>query len=172
MKEDQTVQAPSSRRAPGRPPSCEPGQIYGRLVVLRRAPNYVAPSGGQAARWVCRCECGNVTTVISNDLRQGTTRSCGCLQRESLRAPRANRGSDDISYSTAHVRVARVRGKPSAYECIDCRGEAQQWSHVWGPRSRRCPRSGRWYSPDPMSYVPRCIPCHKRADLAAKMAIE
>lgn len=30
--------------------------------------------------WKCVCDCGNITTVSTNDLKNGHTRSCGCLK--------------------------------------------------------------------------------------------
>ena len=51
------------------------GAVFGRLTV-------VAWHGYKAVE--CRCECGRHTTVVANSLRQGLTRSCGCLHREEL----------------------------------------------------------------------------------------
>ena len=31
--------------------------------------------------WLCKCQCGNTTTVEASDLKSGHTKSCGCLQR-------------------------------------------------------------------------------------------
>lgn len=31
--------------------------------------------------WRCRCRCGTVKTVVGIALRQGTSRSCGCLRK-------------------------------------------------------------------------------------------
>lgn len=45
------------------------GQRYGRLTVLRR--NGSSPS--KKALWECVCDCGNVVTVFSTNLRKGTT---------------------------------------------------------------------------------------------------
>lgn len=58
------------------------GQIFGRLTVIRRGPRAGA---GKSARWICRCACGTEKEYGSDDLRGGTTRSCGCLRRELLR---------------------------------------------------------------------------------------
>lgn len=55
------------------------GQVFGRLTVLSRGEN----SSSGKARWICRCECGEETTVRSTDLRSGDTKSCGCLSRET-----------------------------------------------------------------------------------------
>lgn len=50
------------------------GQRFGKLVVLSPAENI----GGRTA-WHCQCDCGRQTTVITSHLRNGHTRSCGCM---------------------------------------------------------------------------------------------
>ncbi len=55
------------------------GQKFGRLTVLERTGN----STDGKARWICECECGNVLVVQGNHLREGVTRSCGCLAIET-----------------------------------------------------------------------------------------
>ncbi len=65
------------------------GQRFGKLTVLERAGTY-SENGG--VMWRCRCDCGKETTVISNSLRSGKTRSCGCLSAEKSKE-RAKHGS-------------------------------------------------------------------------------
>lgn len=56
------------------------GQRFGRLVVVERA-------GSEGpARWRCRCDCGTEKTVPGVGLRSGSSKSCGCLQREKAKA--------------------------------------------------------------------------------------
>lgn len=57
------------------------GQRFGHLVVLERAEN----TKHGRARWKCRCDCGNTTTVIGFHLIGGTTKGCGCLIVEGLK---------------------------------------------------------------------------------------
>ena len=57
----------------------ESGNKYGRLTVLRR--DIAAPS--RQVKWFCQCECGNTSSVTGTYLRNGHTRSCGCLMSES-----------------------------------------------------------------------------------------
>lgn len=53
------------------------GERFGRLVVERRDHTLK-----KAAFWICRCDCGSITTVQSCHLRSGATQSCGCLNKE------------------------------------------------------------------------------------------
>ena len=39
---------------------------------------------GKHALWLCECDCGNETKTRGGDLRQGTTTSCGCKNKEDL----------------------------------------------------------------------------------------
>lgn len=61
------------------------GQRFGRLTVLERAPNYITPKGTQRSNWKCQCDCGKIVTVIGTHLRNGNTKSCGCLQKEKAK---------------------------------------------------------------------------------------
>lgn len=54
------------------------GQIFGRLTVIRENGH-----NQHGIIWLCRCECGKEKNILSRSLRNGRTRSCGCLQRET-----------------------------------------------------------------------------------------
>lgn len=59
------------------------GQRFGRLTVIGRAGIYRAPDQETyCLTWRCRCDCGNETVVIGNNLKHGYTNSCGCLRGE------------------------------------------------------------------------------------------
>lgn len=53
---------------------------FGRLVVIKRASN--DPYGN--AVWNCLCDCGCETKAVGNNLRNGNTKSCGCLREDVL----------------------------------------------------------------------------------------
>lgn len=57
---------------------------FGRLVVINRAEDYISPKGKHFVRWLCKCDCGNTTTVRGDLLKRGKTESCGCLQKEAV----------------------------------------------------------------------------------------
>lgn len=54
------------------------GKKFGRLTVIE--PSCL--NKNRHLDWKCRCDCGNITYVPSQQLRNGRTKSCGCLQRE------------------------------------------------------------------------------------------
>ena len=58
----------------------EIGNRYGRLLVIKRAGSN---DRGNAV-WLCKCDCGNETEVPGIVLRDGRTKSCGCLRDEFL----------------------------------------------------------------------------------------
>lgn len=65
------------------------GRKFGRLTVVERASN----GNRGEVRWKCVCDCGN-SNVISrgNNLKGGTARSCGCLQRERAKEYNSTHG--------------------------------------------------------------------------------
>ena len=66
----------------GRPAIDLTGQVFGRLLVLHR--DETKPRGkGKSAYWVCQCQNdGNIVSVRMDKLRNGDTKSCGCLSKE------------------------------------------------------------------------------------------
>ena len=63
------------------------GQRFGRLLVLRRITKEELPDKNfyNQVFWECQCDCGNIKIVSSGHLRDGHTRSCGCLHDENAR---------------------------------------------------------------------------------------
>ena len=54
------------------------GKRFGHLTVLRRDGTYISPKGSTTPTWLCRCDCGNLCTVLRTSLKSGGTVSCGC----------------------------------------------------------------------------------------------
>ena len=53
-------------------------QTFNRWTVISRAPN----NKRGETMWNCVCECGKKKIVSGYSLRSGSSKSCGCLQRE------------------------------------------------------------------------------------------
>lgn len=62
------------------------GMVFGKLIVLSQAEDYIQPSGQRKVQWNCLCECGNHTVVRGSNLtRKNGTKSCGCLRVEKIK---------------------------------------------------------------------------------------
>lgn len=57
------------------------GMKFGKLTVLYRTSDYISPSGQHLTRFKCRCECGNESDIIANNLTKGNSTTCGCSHR-------------------------------------------------------------------------------------------
>lgn len=58
------------------------GRRYGRLTVMYQSGFRYKPSGQRTVLWHCRCDCGKEKDIPSNTLRNGRSKSCGCLNSE------------------------------------------------------------------------------------------
>lgn len=73
------------------------GKQFARLHVLE--PGRLTTYG--ARYWRCICDCGNTTEVSGQSLREGHTRSCGCLSVE-------NAGQINFRHGHAHTRLYHI----------------------------------------------------------------
>lgn len=64
------------------------GQRFGRLIVIERCGSH-----NGSALWRCKCDCGNEKTINGAQLRNGSTRSCGCLQHDIASANMTTHGA-------------------------------------------------------------------------------
>lgn len=70
------------------------GMLTARACVGRR---------DHKALWQCKCDCGNMTYVVSSVLRAGKTRSCGCLARNNGAGNRTHGKSRTKLYHIFHA---------------------------------------------------------------------
>jgi hypothetical protein len=65
------------------------GQKFGAWTVCMADP--VRNENGQTA-WLCRCDCGTERVVVSQPLRSGLTKSCGCLMGDFVSKSKTKHG--------------------------------------------------------------------------------
>lgn len=48
--------------------------------------DYISPKGRHVKQWLCKCDCGSKQEVLVSTtmLKNGNTKSCGCLQKETV----------------------------------------------------------------------------------------
>jgi len=54
---------------------------FERLVVLE-----IVKANKTGSHWLCQCDCGNKKVIAAKNLKQGYTKSCGCLKKERVSA--------------------------------------------------------------------------------------
>lgn len=83
------------------------GQRFGRLTVLE-----FADTKGGTARWLCQCDCGAKCIINGARLRNGSTKSCGCLRAELRAKLNSKHGmSGSKSYSSWKCMLARCTNR-------------------------------------------------------------
>lgn len=88
------------------------GMTFSRLTVIQQAEDYVTPMGTHVARWLCKCSCGSLNPIIveGSKLKNGHTKSCGCLQREmtSVAHKEYNTYSDELTDEFGKYYIGRT----------------------------------------------------------------
>lgn len=73
-------------------------------------------------------------------------------------------GGDGKSYAYAHDRVRGEKGPARDHACVDCGGQAAEWSYDGLDPDELVDPGGRRYSFNPGRYQPRCYDCHATFD--------
>ncbi len=76
------------------------GKEFGRLTVIKRIDDYVAPSGGKHKKYLCKCSCGKEVQVLKEHLTSGRQMSCGCLKKMN----------GNPTHRQIHTRLYRIWG--------------------------------------------------------------
>ncbi|NQN32847.1 AP2 domain-containing protein [Streptococcus suis] len=118
------------------------GQVFGRLTVLGDVGKRTKNKG---ILWHCMCECGQITFVKGANLKNGDTRSCGCLNREA----RSKRRTKDLSgYENENFIVLKKGGSRNSRvdwlcRCKHCNGTTELNSNeIEATKSCGCLKKG------------------------------
>lgn len=65
------------------------GQRFGRLVAIEWTGK---KSNSRQYLWLCQCDCGKQTVTSMRHLLDGSTKSCGCLHRDTARSLKKTHG--------------------------------------------------------------------------------
>jgi hypothetical protein len=106
------------------------GIKFGRLTPIE-----TVEGGRFHLMYLCECECGNKLKVTGNSLRNGNTKSCGCIRKPNL-----------IGYKNDHgVVVEKIRNQVWKIKCNYCNEfHTQKQREIWkNAHSLRC----KFYKP-------------------------
>ena len=85
------------------------GRKFGRLLVV----DCIGKNQSNQARWKCVCECGNTVEVLGYNLKNGNTKSCGCLQKELAAAQHKSHGETGSRLFVAWVHMKQRCTNPN-----------------------------------------------------------
>jgi len=107
------------------------GKRFGRLLVLREVEQ-VETNHGKVRRFMCKCDCGT-RKVIRIDALKGSTKSCGCLNRENNIKKRNKHGKHDhpLYKRWDAIRQRCTNPNNSQYHCYGGKGITmhEEWSN-------------------------------------------
>lgn len=84
------------------------GKRFSRLLVVKKTHDTSPTNGRVWVKWFCRCDCGQSCYPRTSALLSGMTSSCGCLNRENLKAKGITHGmSNTPTYTSYHAMVKR-----------------------------------------------------------------
>ena len=95
------------------------GKVFGRLTVIALA----GMNKKYQALVLCKCECGNEIIARADSLKDGNTKSCGCLRSEVVKVSK------------------RIHGQAG-------RGSMTKEYKAWEEMKKRCTNPKRKYYPD------------------------
>ena len=76
-----------------------------RLTVIRQDEDFINKDGSRSAMWLCQCSCNEHNNVVvkGTRLRNGSTKSCGCMNSERITAYNKEMKSKVNTYSNKFV---------------------------------------------------------------------
>ncbi len=96
------------------------GMKFGRLTVV----SFSRLTNCRRSMWICQCECGKEVEVEGSSLKNGNTKSCGCLKLERNRLGRRTHGKSRTAlYRVWASMIGRCERKTDAkYPTYGARG--------------------------------------------------
>lgn len=100
------------------------GQRFGKLFVIEPSTTLTAPCGSRQSRWRCRCDCGVEKIYLTQHLRRGLTKSCGCGRVEQARRAFTKHGLSDLPEFSVWIGMRNRCNNPNepAYKDYGGRG--------------------------------------------------
>jgi hypothetical protein len=85
---------------------------FGKLVVEKRSEENT-PQG--KPRWICACDCGRKHIARAQDLRDGTTKSCGCYKIQRATKHGLSKSKESAIWFTMVQRCENPNSKEFRY---------------------------------------------------------
>lgn len=99
------------------------GMTFNRLTVIREADTSVHKKNHHV-KWLCKCECGNYTEVVSSALKSGRVGSCGCYHSDRVIETHTKHGLSNTRIKSIYSGMIQRCYNPNAprYDRYGARG--------------------------------------------------
>lgn len=96
------------------------GKRFGRLLVIGCA----GKNQSNQTKWSCLCDCGNTITALGYNLKNGNTKSCGCLQKDIMKTQLLKHGKTGSRLFNTWLHMKQRCNNPNdrAYKNYGARG--------------------------------------------------
>ena len=76
-------------------------------------------------KWICKCDCGNITRVVGTNLKTGNTKSCGC--RKNGKGIKNNRKINLLHQQIGQLQVNKIDSTKDVAicKCLNCGNEVE-----------------------------------------------
>lgn len=96
------------------------GLTFGKWTVLKKDVS-------KPRNYICKCECGTIKSVFGGSLKQGSSKSCGCLKKELTKKRFQENANSHIGekYGLLTIEGIELKGQDYYYNCkCDCGNKA------------------------------------------------
>lgn len=102
------------------------GMTFGRWTVLKRDLS-------QPRNYICKCACGTIKSIYGGSLKNGLSKSCGCLKSENNKRKNRENARQRIGEKWGKLTILDVEPKNNKYY-YKCKCECGNEVMVWGQR--------------------------------------
>lgn len=102
------------------------GKKFERLTVL----GFSGLDQNKNALWLCKCDCRKEVIILGASLRNGRTKSCGCLKLEMNAADMPNRRKNDLVEKTSLSKIKssnKQKNNTSGHKGVSRYSQLDKW---------------------------------------------
>ena len=94
------------------------------LTVIKEVEPHITSGGNKQIQYLCKCNCGKEVVLKSSAIRNGNTKSCGCLKKKKLAERNAKNSSVKVGNRYGKLVVIKDLGMRKQ----ESRNKMERWS--------------------------------------------
>ena len=94
------------------------------LTVIKEVEPHITSGGNKQTQYLCKCNCGKEVILKSSAIRNGNTKSCGCLKKKKLAERNAKNSSVKVGNRYGKLVVIKDLGMRKQ----ESRNKMERWS--------------------------------------------